>query len=212
MTTRRIGITDPLPQALESQIGRLCRTLDARIPKASRINLLVATWNLRELGGLTFKWKSDPKNSPRRDLFSIRCIAEIVSRFDVVAIQEVQADLTALNAIQKQLGERWAYIVTDVTKGRKGNGERLGFLFDRTRVETSGLMGEIVVPDDEPGAKRALKRQFARTPFAASFASRGFASLDWGVLVNDVVCGWSRIGGVVAVGPTSAAPRRGRGS
>jgi hypothetical protein len=43
---------------------------------------------------VTEKWRSESDDSPRRDLFDLRCIAEIVSRFDVVAI-EAREDLSA---------------------------------------------------------------------------------------------------------------------
>ena len=56
----------------------------------------MGTWNIRALGGLTEKWRSEEDDEPIRDLFDVRCIAEIVSRFDVVAIQEVRGNLTAL--------------------------------------------------------------------------------------------------------------------
>jgi hypothetical protein len=45
---------------------------------------------------VTEKWRSESDDSPRRDLFDLRCIAEIVSRFDVVAIEEAREDLSAL--------------------------------------------------------------------------------------------------------------------
>jgi endonuclease/exonuclease/phosphatase family metal-dependent hydrolase len=168
---RQIRISEP-PQAVEAELARLRTALLGRVPKTRKDNLLVATWNLREFGALTQKWRSSPKDSPKRDFLSIHCIAEIVSRFDVVAIQEVQADLTAMNALKQVLDDHWTYIVTDVTRGSKGNGERLWFLFNQARVVATGLMGEIVVPADERGAKWALKSQFARSPFSASFASK----------------------------------------
>ena len=65
-----------------------------------------------------------------RDVFDIRCIAEIVSRFDVVAIQEVRGNLTALQTLLTALGPNWATIMTDVTRGKAGNNERMAFAFD----------------------------------------------------------------------------------
>ena len=97
-------------------------------------NLLVATWNLRAFGSLTRKWHSGPNDTPRRDLESALCIAEVVSRFDVIAIQEVKADLRALRDLLKKLGSNWSFALTDVTYGSPGNGERLAYLFDTTRV------------------------------------------------------------------------------
>ena len=80
-----------------------------------------------------------------RDLFDVRCIAEIVSRFDVIAIQEVRGNLTALQNLQAALGPNWATIMTDVTRGKAGNNERMVFAFDLRRARPSGLAGELVV-------------------------------------------------------------------
>jgi hypothetical protein len=69
------------------------------------------------------------------------------------------------------LGPGWAYLVTDVTQGKAGNNERLAFVFDTSRVQPSGLACELVVAADQAGiAPGALAGQFARTPYAVSFA------------------------------------------
>ena len=61
--------------------------------------------------------------------------------------------------------------MTDVTAGAKGNNERMAFVFDRSRVQPSGLAAEIVIPPGWRGelAEDVLVRQFARTPYAVSF-------------------------------------------
>jgi endonuclease/exonuclease/phosphatase family metal-dependent hydrolase len=73
----------------------------------------------------------------------------------------------------KTLGDDWAFILTDVTRGPSGNNERLAFLFDSRRVKLSGLACELVVwPESDPKiTANALDRQFARTPYAVSFIS-----------------------------------------
>ena len=120
---------------------------------------------------MTEKWRSEPDDSPRRDLFDLRCIAEIVSRFDVVAIEEAREDLSALRLVLEALGDTWGLIATDVTRGRAGNNERLVFVFDTRRLRPSGLAGELVVALEEETDVTAtdLARQFARTPYAVSF-------------------------------------------
>jgi endonuclease/exonuclease/phosphatase family metal-dependent hydrolase len=148
--------------------------LDAVIPaKQLDRNLLVGTWNLRAFGGLTEKWRSEEGDEPIRDLFDIRCLTEIVSRFDVVAIQEVRGNLTALQTLLGALGPNWATIMTDVTRGKAGNNERMAFAFDLRRVRPSGLAGELVVAIETETSVTAsgLERQFARTPYAVSFAA-----------------------------------------
>ena len=133
----------------------------------------MGTWNIRAFGGLTEKWRSEEDDEPIRDLFDIRCLAEIVSRFDVVAVQEVRGNLTALQTLLAALGPNWATIMTDVTRGKAGNNERMAFVFDLRRSRPSGLAGELVVAIETGTSVSAsgLDRQFARTPYAVSFVA-----------------------------------------
>jgi endonuclease/exonuclease/phosphatase family metal-dependent hydrolase len=170
------SITDSPPSEIATELAELRAALDTDIPqKALDRNLLIATWNIRAFGDLTEKWKSGEDDSPKRDLHALRCIAEIVSRFDVIALQEVRANLKALRHMLKLLGPNWGLILTDVTKGDPGNGERMAFLFDTRKARLSGLASELVVPREQLDqiAPDALDKQFARTPYAVSFQSRG---------------------------------------
>ncbi len=166
--------TGPPPDKVLADLARLRSALDEAVPaKALDRNLLIATWNIRAFGDLTEKWESTEEDTPKRDLHSLLCIGEIVSRFDVVAVQEAKDNLKALRHMLKVLGPNWGLSLTDVTEGAPGNGERMAFLFDTRRVQLSGLACELVIPQEqleriEPGA---LNRQFARTPYAVSFRS-----------------------------------------
>ncbi|MCA9976427.1 MAG: endonuclease/exonuclease/phosphatase family protein [Anaerolineales bacterium] len=169
-------ITDAPPDEIIAELTQLRAALDRDIPaKALDRNLLIATWNIRAFGDLTEKWQSEPDDTPKRDLHALRCIAEIISRFDVIAIQEVRANIKSLRHMLKYLGKNWGLILTDVTKGSPGNGERLAFVFDRRRVNLSGLASELVVPLEQLNqiGPDALDKQFARTPYAVSFLSEG---------------------------------------
>jgi len=169
-------ITDPPPSQIAAELSNLRAALDKEIPaKILDANLLIATWNIRAFGDLTVKWEAATTDKPKRDLHALRCIAEIVSRFDVIALQEVRANLKALRHMLKVLGPNWGLILTDVTKGDKGNGERMVFLFDTRKVQLSGLACELVVPEEQLSriSPDALDRQFARTPYAVSFRSAG---------------------------------------
>ncbi|MFA4844939.1 MAG: endonuclease/exonuclease/phosphatase family protein [Patescibacteria group bacterium] len=166
------AITDPLPSTIAAEVKALRTTLDVSIPpKRLDQNLLIGTWNLREFGGLTEKWKAAASDTPKRDLHALVCIAEILSRFDVVAVQEVTGKLKALRHMLKYLGPDWNFILTDVTRGAAGNDERLAFLFDTRRVSLSGLACELVLPRDALIKDGAGERQFVRTPYAVSFRS-----------------------------------------
>jgi endonuclease/exonuclease/phosphatase family metal-dependent hydrolase len=145
-------------------------------PKRSGQNLVIGTWNLRAFGDLTKDWTTPAGASPLRNFADIVYIATVIRSFDVVAVQEVHGNLRALRYLTKVLGDDWAFIMTDVTKGPSGNNERLAFLFDTTRVKPSGLACEIVIPEEtDPATVKpgALNRQFARTPYAVSFISSG---------------------------------------
>jgi endonuclease/exonuclease/phosphatase family metal-dependent hydrolase len=167
-------VTDPPPEEVLVDLLRLRSALDEEVPaKALDRNLLIATWNIRAFGDLTEKWESTEEDSPKRDLHSLLCIVEIVSRFDVVAVQEVKDNLKSLRNLLKILGPNWGLSLTDVTEGAPGNSERMAFLFDTRRVQLSGLACELVVPQEQMGPIEpgALQRQFARTPYAVSFRS-----------------------------------------
>lgn len=167
-------ITDPPSPDVAADLQRLDAVLDEELPaRTVDRNLLIATWNLRHFGGLTEAWIARDDDSPKRDLQSILAIAAILSRFDVVAIQEIRGDLKALRHLLDALGDDWGLVLTDVTRGDPGNDERLGFLFDRRRVQMSGMAAELVLPEERLDAVEsdALGRQFARTPYAVSFRS-----------------------------------------
>ncbi len=168
-------ITDQPPVDIAEELDMLRSALDASIPrKILDNNLIIATWNLRAFGNLTQKWKSEAGDSPMRDLHSLLCISEIISRFDVVALQEVRGNLRSLRYMLKYLGPDWGLILTDVSKGKDGNDERLAFVFDKRKVNISGLACELVVPPEKLDQIResALRKQFARTPYAVAFRSK----------------------------------------
>jgi endonuclease/exonuclease/phosphatase family metal-dependent hydrolase len=166
-------IYDPLPIEVAENLAELREDLDQKVPfKELDRNLLIATWNIRGFGNFTRKWMSDEKDSPRRDLHSIFCIAEILSRFDVIAVQEVKGNLRALRDTLKLLGDNWSMILTDTNGSDSGNDERMAYLFDTRRVQLSGLAGEIVIPNEwvnDP--EKVIREQFVRSPYAVSFRS-----------------------------------------
>lgn len=124
--------------------------------------LLVATWNIREFG---------PENKGGKRLEeSYYYIAEIISKFDIVAVQEVRDDLRALEKLMSILGHKWSFIATDTVEGTSGNNERLAFVYDTSKVNFCGVAGEIVLSD----TKIIDGKQFARTPFTVTFQAGWF--------------------------------------
>ena len=141
---------------------KLRAQLDEEIPKKTATDtLLLATWNIRQFGDN----KSDE---------SLRYLAEIINRFDLIAIQEVSADMGGLKKLVSLLGKNWDYIVTDCTEGDAGRSERMAFLFDKCKVYFRNIAGELVLPYDRLIESGDRKLQFARTPFSVAFGANWF--------------------------------------
>ena len=155
------------PRPVVEDIARLRRRIEASgLPcKLMDYNLLIGTWNIRSFGRVYEGWEENP-GSPKRNLRAMACIAEIVRRLDVVAIQEVKRHTSGIRMLLNDfLGPDWGLIVSDVTVGCEGNAERLAFIYDKRRVQPSGLAGEVVLPPTGAGDPA---RQFARTPYIVS--------------------------------------------
>lgn len=159
------------PPAVRTRVAeglkRLRKTIaDTKVPvRTLDGDLLIASWNIREF---------DSRKYGGRLTDSFYFIAEILSHFDLIAIQEVRSDLSALDRVQGLLGSWWKYLVTDVTEGMSGNGERMAFLYDSRKVTFAGLAGEIVLPRSKVNPDIL---QFARTPFVCGFKA-GWARID----------------------------------
>jgi endonuclease/exonuclease/phosphatase family metal-dependent hydrolase len=142
---------------LAKRLLSLRNRLKKQVPQRNALSsLIMATWNLRELG-------ADQKFGTRLDE-SLLYIAEIVSHFDLVAMQEVNENLSDLQELMKLLGGWWDYLVTDVTLGSSGNHERIAFIYDSRKVRFDHLAGELVLPESK---KKVV--QPARTPFMCAF-------------------------------------------
>ena len=111
----------------------------SKIPRRSKTdNLLLLTWNIRKF--------SDKKSDK-----AIKYIAEIIKKFDVIAIQEVMKNLEGIEKLQKLLGKNYRFIFSDAA----GNNERLLFCYYKNNVKFTGLAAEIV---NNPGHGREKNR------------------------------------------------------
>lgn len=154
LTSRRKFVIENLIQ--------LKNNLSATVPKKSTDhNLLIATWNIRDFDSNKF-------GHGYRIHESYYFIAQIISSFDLIAVQEVNKNLDGLSRLMYILGPNWDFLTTDVTEGGSGNGERMTFIYDLRRVSFKKIAGEIVLPKNKQ-IKGDI--QFARTPFIVSFQS-----------------------------------------
>ena len=140
--------------------------LDNAIPaKTVDPTLLLATWNIREFGGT---------KSGGREAEPLYYIAEIMSRFDIVAVQEVRDNLDALDELMSILGPWWKYQVSDVTFGVQGNNERHAFIYDTRKIAFSGMAGELVPEMRKEAGVLKSDFGFSRTPYVAGFKAGWF--------------------------------------
>jgi hypothetical protein len=156
--------------------------------KDAEDHMLLATWNVRDLGKPEKQRKGFGPRLPETHFY----IAEVISRFDFVAVQEVN-ELDEWERVMRVLGPDWDYVATDVTDVKLGgNGERLTFVFDRRKVRFRNIAGEIVLPPEKlisenvkpkssdkklvagEVAGKQVGRQFVRSPFVSKFQSLWF--------------------------------------
>ena len=178
----------PVRERTIANLAALREQLSEALPaKDAEDHMLLGTWNIRDFGKAENLRKGRGPRLPETHFY----IAEVISRFDFVAVQEVN-DLPEWARVMRILGPDWDFIATDVTDPELGgNGERLTFVFDSRKVRFRHVAGEIVLPpdklvsenvvpeaDDEGAsgevAGQPVGRQFARSPFVASFRSNWF--------------------------------------
>ncbi|MEJ2164144.1 MAG: endonuclease/exonuclease/phosphatase family protein [Desulfobacterales bacterium] len=126
-----------LRAAIEAHINAAELAKGTELPSDTSRFVRIATWNLREF---------DSPSYGHRSLESIAYIAEIISYFDLIALQEIRHDLHALGDLKNLLGPNWDYIATDVTESSSGNTERMAFLFNREKVWFRNVAGELALP------------------------------------------------------------------
>jgi hypothetical protein len=146
-----------------SNIIKLRKHLKDNLPEKKLTgNLILGTWNIREFGNTKYGG---------RMIESLYYIAEIISRFDLIAIQEVRDNLEDINSVCRILGKDWGIFISIVTQGTSGNKERLAFLYDKRTVSFRNIAGQIILPPSDDTT------QFARSPYVVRFQS-GWLKFD----------------------------------
>lgn len=143
------------------------KSLNARpeylVPASKADNLLLATWNIANLGG------QDRQNE------HLKIIADIISRFDLIAVQEIKDNSLHFQAIVKLLNARYKFIFSDAS----GNDERMAFIYDSKKIKLLQEVAELTIPPAEhrfitlPGVN-ATFTGFDRSPYMVSFESNKF--------------------------------------
>ncbi len=125
-----------------------------QIPARQPNRLLLATWNIANLG-LQQRREKD-----------YRLIAEILSWFDLIAVQEVHDNTAGIRGIHQHLPAAYRLLFSDIA----GNKERMAFVYDATKVAQLEKVGEVSVPPADfsqiklPGIQRKFDG-FDRNPY-----------------------------------------------
>lgn len=129
-----------------------------QIPAKTAGTLLLATWNICNFGA-----------QERRDQDK-RLYAEILSWFDLIAVQEVRENFGDLVDVVRLMGGNAAVLMSDVL----GNDERLAFIYDKTKITLLENVGHLALPPKEyPNVKlKGVTKKFNgfdRAPYVATF-------------------------------------------
>lgn len=133
------------------------------IPESTTANLRIATWNIANLG------------AQDREEDHLKIIAEIISWFDLVAIQEVKENFSDFYAIKKLLGNSFGCMISDAS----GNNERMAFLYRENKVKVLEEVAELAIPPSDfkniklPGVTEKFSG-FDRSPYMVSFRAKNF--------------------------------------
>ncbi|QFU76236.1 hypothetical protein EY643_11505 [Halioglobus maricola] len=125
-------------------------------------HVLIASWNIANLG------------AHKRRPSDLKVIAEILSWFELVAVQEIADDLTDFLGVMTNLPPHFAWIFSD----RAGNDERSAYVYDTRRITLGPEIGEIAIVESDrkhiklPGIARKYTG-FNRNPYIAGFESEG---------------------------------------
>ncbi|HEX9991006.1 MAG TPA: endonuclease/exonuclease/phosphatase family protein [Chloroflexia bacterium] len=136
------------------------------IPPKATDRILLATWNVANLG---VQERTDK---------DYQLLGEIMSWFDIIAVEEVNDNLIGLRSICSHMPATYRVLVSDAS----GNNERLAFLYDTTKATLLEKVGEIAY---SPTGARNVKlpgitqqfNGFDRNPYFAAFEAGTFKFL-----------------------------------
>jgi endonuclease/exonuclease/phosphatase family metal-dependent hydrolase len=149
---------------LPAELARLSQHHRVReVPPRSGRHLLLATWNIANLG--------EQDRAPE----AYALLAAVMARFDVVAVQETKRNLVGLRALLRHLPARWRWLCTDVA----GNNERLVLLYDGRKLRLREQVGEVAVP---PSDFRHIRLPGVDASFSGMDRTAQLASFWWGAV------------------------------
>jgi len=102
---------------------------ERHVPTTTPGKLLLASWNIANLG-VQKRWPE-----------ALELIAHILSRFDLIAVQEINDRYKAFTEVVEKMGADFDYIMSDPA----GNNERLGYIYRKKKVTPANLFAELAL-------------------------------------------------------------------
>jgi endonuclease/exonuclease/phosphatase family metal-dependent hydrolase len=134
-----------------------------QVPASKPNNLLIATWNIANLG------------DQQRQKEHLKIIAELISWYDLIAIQETKENSEHFQTIVSLLGTPYKFVFSD----EGGNRERMAFIYNSNKILVREEIAELTIsPDDYkniklPGVAEKFEG-FDRSPYMVSFRVNKF--------------------------------------
>ncbi|CAN5697629.1 hypothetical protein BH11BAC3_BH11BAC3_23800 [soil metagenome] len=159
----KLSHTVDLPKEIAAVRKYMKSDASLKIPVATTKTLRIATWNIANLG-----------EQDREDAH-LKIIAEIISWFDLIAVQETKENYEDFKKIVGFAGTKYKFIFSDAA----GNNERLAFIYNSKKLKVLEEVAEYAIPPSDYGDIKikdvaATFNGFDRSPFLVSFAAGNF--------------------------------------
>ena len=126
------GFSEQQWQAIDAKLRQNPERYGCPVKRSDSV--VIGSFNALKLG-------KDSDDDKRWDF-----LKRFISRYDLLAIQEVMDDLSGIRRLKKELGSKYELIVSDTTgaiPGARGLRERLAFLYRPDRIELNELTSDI---------------------------------------------------------------------
>lgn len=135
--------------------------------------LLMATWNIANLG------------EQKRIDSDLELIAHLLSRFDLIAVQEIKENFSNFSKIISYMNG-YDFIISD----SGGNNERLGFIYRTGKVQLGKLFAEVAIPlNRHPKLTVHVPWTYYREKRVEVFYDLKFIPFDRNPFVGSFSCG-----------------------
>lgn len=147
--------------------------LNRKVPEPNQNGkLLMSTWNIANLG------------EQKRTDSDLQLIAYILSRFDLISVQEIKENYHNFKKIVDFM-DGYDFIISDSA----GNNERLGFIYNPEKVKLGKLFAEVAIPEkDHPKLSVHVPWSYYREQRVEVFYNLKFIPFDRNPFIGTFSC------------------------